>query len=189
MLSDAGFTALIPIDEVAQGELHRLDSFSCGKSDLDDFLRSEAASLHSDHLGHTCLIFHEDFPSVAGYITLSNDAIPLKTSEISDLGLAYEIELPAFPAVKIGRLAIHKDLKRQGIGKRILDLAIGELVGVQTVTTGRLLITDALNEYDVIAFYQKYGFMESYWAADKVKNHGGKSKERPTIKMIRDIYA
>lgn len=188
MLSNAGFTALISISEVAQGEIHRLDSFSCGKSTLDDFLRSEAANFHSDHLSHTSLLFHEDFPSVAGYITLSNDAIPLKTSEIGDLGLAYETELPAFPAVKIGRLAVHKELKRQGVGKRILDLAIGELVGVQTVTTGRLLITDAINESEVIDFYQKYGFMESYWAAEKEKNHGGKKKERLTIKMIRDIY-
>ncbi|QLQ02291.1 MAG: hypothetical protein HZY77_04955 [Thiobacillus sp.] len=100
MLSEGGFTALIPINEVAQSELYRIDSFSSGETSLDSFLHSEAANLHSDHLGHTSLLFHEDFASVVGYITLSNDAIPLKTSEIGDLGLAYEIELPAFPAVK-----------------------------------------------------------------------------------------
>lgn len=188
MLSDAGFTALIPINEVVKSELHRLNSFSCGEHGLDSFLRSDAANLHSDHLSHTNLLFHEDFPSVVGYITLSNDAIPLKTSEIGDLGLAYEIELSAFPAVKIGRLAVHQYLQRQGFGKRIIDLTIGELVGAQTVTTGRMLITDAINESTVIAFYRKLGFMESYWAAEKAKNHSGKSKQT-TIKMIRDIYA
>lgn len=189
MLSEGGFTALIPINEVAQSELYRIDSFSSGETSLDSFLHSEAANLHSDHLGHTSLLFHEDFASVVGYITLSNDAIPLKTSEIGDLGLAYEIELPAFPAVKIGRLAVHQSLQRQGIGKLILDLAIGELAGIQSITTGRMLITDAINQTKVISFYQKHGFMESYWAADRIKNHGGKMKERSTIKMIRDIYA
>lgn len=188
MLSDAGFTALIPINEVAPEEQHRIKDFSCGIPNLDSFLIEQATNLHTDHLGHTSVLFHEDFDGLVGYVTLSNDAIPLKTSEIGGLGLAYEVQLSAFPAIKIGRMAVHKDLQSNGIGQRMLDLATGEIVGTPGVTTARLLITDAVNDPRVISFYTKCGFMESYWAIDQAKNHG-KGMERATIKMIRDIYA
>lgn len=188
MLSDTGFTALIPINEVAPSEQFRIRLFSCGTPSLDAFLIDHAKDQHEDHLGHTSVLFHEDFEGMVGYITLSNDAIPLKTSEVGNLGLAYEVKLSAFPAVKIGRMAVHEELQRLGIGQRILDLATGELVGTPTVTTARLLITDAVNDPRVISFYMKARFFESYWAIDQAKNHG-KGMERATIKMIRDIYA
>jgi hypothetical protein len=35
MLSEIGFTALIPINEVAPQELYRLEQFSCGTPSLD----------------------------------------------------------------------------------------------------------------------------------------------------------
>lgn len=188
MLSEIGFTALIPINEVAPQELYRLEKFSCGTPSLDVFLHAQALNLHSDHLSHTSVFFHEDFGGLVGYITLSNDSIPLKTSEVGELGLAYQTDLQSFPAVKIGRLAVHCDLQCQGLGARLLNLAIGEVIGAQTVSASRLIITDAVNDARVIGFYEQQGFLESFWAADQARNRG-KGKDRATIKMIRDIYA
>lgn len=187
MLSSVGFTALIPIHEVAEAELYRLKKFSCGNQSLDVFLQEKAHELHLDHLSHTNLLFHEDFGGLVGYITLSNDSIPLKVSEVGDLGLAYQTDLQSYPAVKIGRLAVHADLQRKGVGARLLDLAIGEVIGVQTVAAARLMITDAVNDPKVIRFYGQHGFLESFWATDQARKHG-KGKDRATIKMIRDIY-
>jgi GNAT superfamily N-acetyltransferase len=187
-LSEIGFTALIPINEVVVGMLPRISDFSSGLPGLDSFLCDSAKDLHCDHLSHTSLLFHEDFDGVVGYITLANDSIPLKTSEVGDLGLAYKVDLTAYPAVKIGRLAVHKSLQGTGVGNRIMDLAIGELVGTQAITTARLMITDAINDPKVISFYEKCGFVESFWATEQANNHG-RGKQRATIKMIRDIYA
>jgi ribosomal protein S18 acetylase RimI-like enzyme len=187
MLSGIGFTALIPINEVAETELYRLKQFSCGNHSLDSFLHAQAQELHADHLNHTNLLFHEEFGGLVGYITLSNDSIPLKVSEVGDLGLAYQTDLHSFPAVKIGRLAVHADLQRTGVGTRLLDLAIGEIVGAQTVTAARLMITDAVNDPKVIRFYERHGFLESFWATDQARNNG-RGRDRATIKMIRDIY-
>lgn len=188
MLSEVGFTALIPVNEVAPQELYRLKQFACGTPSLDTFLHTQALDLHLDHLSHTSVFFHEDFGGLVGYITLSNDSLPLKTSEVGELGLAYQTDLTSFPAVKIGRLAIHCDLQCQGLGARLLNLAIGEVIGAQTVAASRLIITDAVNEARVIKFYEQQGFLESFWATDQARNHG-RGKERATIKMIRDIYA
>lgn len=188
ILSNGGFSGLVPIADLAEDALYRLHSFSSGREDLDAYLSEEATDFHVDHLSHTSLLFHEDFDGLVGYITLTNDAIPLKTSEIGDLGLAYKTQLKHYPAIMICRLAIHKDLQCQGIGERILNLAVGEIVGSSTVTTARLLITDAVNESRVLRFYESNGFVESFWAVEQHKNHN-KGKERATIKMIRDIYA
>lgn len=107
-LSEAGFTALIPISEVAAEIPPRIAEFSSNSPVIDSFLCDSAKNQYCDHLRHTSLLFHENFDGVAGYITLANDAIPLKLSEVGELGLAYKVDLTSYPAVKIGRLAVHK---------------------------------------------------------------------------------
>jgi ribosomal protein S18 acetylase RimI-like enzyme len=190
MLDPEGFTGLIPIIEVAPEFQSWLDTFTCGRDSLDQFLCEQASALHRDHLSHTSVLFHEDFTGLVGYISMSNDAIPLRTSEVGDLGLAYHLELPAYPAVKIGKLAIHADLQGHGVGEHILNLAVGNLIGSPTVSTARLLITDAVNDDKVIRFYRRCGFEESYWASEQAKHHRApKGKARETLKMLRDIYA
>lgn len=187
-LADGGFTSLIPINEVNPSVLHRVAEFCCGTPSLDTFLHTQAKDLHIDHLNHTSLLFHNDFGGLAGYIAMGNDSIPLNISEVGELGLSYNIELTSYPAVKIGRLAVHQDLQGQKIGRKILDLAIGQLIGVQTVTAARLMITDAINDSKVVAFYLQCGFEKSLWADNQAKHHT-RGKQRTTIKMIRDIYA
>jgi ribosomal protein S18 acetylase RimI-like enzyme len=189
MLSVEGFTALIPLQDVATDELHRLDTFVSGRPELDDFVRSEARQLHDDHLSCTSLIFHDDFAGLVGYITLTNDAIPLTQFEVGQLGLNYNVALPAFPAVKICKLAVHSELQSQGIGKLILELAIGEIVSTHNVSSARFIITDAVNDPRTLAFYERMGFIESYWATEQAKNHKERrAQQRATIKMLLDIY-
>ena len=189
-LAEEGFTGLIPINEVVPSEVHRIQAFSSGNERLDDFLAEQASEFHSSHIGYTNVLFHSDFPGMVGYVTMANDSIKLRGVEISELGLNLaDIELPSYPAVKIGRLAVHKDLKRQGIGKRIMDLALGQITGNTSIAAARILITDAVNDPNVLQFYASLKFEESIWAAeDHRKGSHGRAKERATIKMIRDIY-
>lgn len=121
-LSDIGFTGLIPLHEVAQEEMFRVGAFVSLSADLDFYLKNTALDHRLEHLSTTSVIFHEDFVGLVGYITLANDAIKLVPTEINHLGLNCESQISTFPAVKICRLAIHKDLRGNGIGSRILDL-------------------------------------------------------------------
>lgn len=188
MLSEQGFTGLISLDEVAPEAMAHVAAFECGTQTLDDFLQQQAQDFHNDHLGHTSLIFHEDFDGLVGYITLSCDSIHLKTSEVGELGLAYDADLKTYPAIKIGRLAIHESLQGKGAGPHLLNQAIGELIDSKPIAAARILITDAVDTEQAISFYKKAGFEESYWAVEQATNHGRKGVERGTIKMIRDIY-
>jgi ribosomal protein S18 acetylase RimI-like enzyme len=179
-----GFTGLIALDEAAPETQDWIKRFSCGTASLDNFLRNEADDLHQDHLNRTSLLFHEEFEGLVGFVTLTNDSIPLTPYEIGELGLNYECPVTSFPSIKICRLGVHAGLQRQGIGERIVQLVMGGILAATNLTTARFLITDAINDQNVIDFYQKQGFVESYWAKGKRGN-----SNTATIKMLRDIYA
>lgn len=196
MLPKGGFTGLIPLNEVAPQALPWIDTFDSGRPNLDQFLRDTAKDQHADHLSQSSLIFHDQFEGLVGYITMANDCVPLTPFETGELGLRNLYDLRYFPAVKICRLAVHQELKRQGIGRFIIELAIGQIIGSQTPSAARLLITDAVNEPEVLAFYKGMGFFDSGWADEQAKKaqqqqKGGKGSppgQRATVKMLRDLY-
>lgn len=164
-----------------------LSCFTCGKPRLDDFLKETALALHKARLGFTNVVFHQDFEGPVGYFTLSNDSIPLNDSEKFDLGLEVDVTLSAFPAVKIGRLAVHKELQDHGVGAQVMDLVFGEIIDSGSLSAGRLVVVDADNDEKVLHFYKKLGFERSLWAEQQARNHGKKGRPVSTIKMHRDI--
>lgn len=176
-----GYLAIPEID------LSAISSFCCDKPHLDEFLTTTALALHQSRLGFTHVVFHQDFEGPVAYFTLSNDAIPLNESERFDLGLDSDIKLSAFPAVKIGRLAVHKELQCNGVGTAVMDLIIGEILDSASLSAGRLIVVDADNEERVINFYKRLGFERSLWAENAAKNHTRKSRPPSAIKMHRDI--
>lgn len=189
MLLEEGY-GLLPIDQIGTPEV--LERFSCGKPHLDAFLVDQALAQHADRLGFTCVVFHEDFQEApVAYYTLANDGIPLKQSEQTELGHREQLSFATFPAVKIGRLAVHHTLHGSGVGSAVMKLIIGEILDNSTQSAARLLVVDADNTPDVIAYYERQGFQNSLWAQDQLQNHGrNKRSGRPaTVKMIRDVLA
>lgn len=185
-LAEDGF-GLLPVDQVS-AELLR--AFKCGKGHLDAFLVN-APAFHRDRLGLTTLVMHRDVPGkVVGFFTLSNDALPLTTSEEGELGLIDFASLGSYPAVKLGRLAVAQDFQGKGIGRQIMDLVHGEILDSRSLSAARIVILDADNEPGVIAFYRKLGYQESIWAEKKSKTSGPRrATPAATVKMLRDILA
>lgn len=185
MLSPDGYGHLSVLDVDAS----IFDTFTCGKQNLDEFITKTALPFQEARLGFTRVVFHEAFHGPVGYFTLSNDAIPLNPSERFELGLAEFVQLPSFPAVKLGRLAVHRELQGKGVGSAIMDLIIGEVADTGALCAGRLIVVDADNEPAVLDFYRKVGFEKSLWAEAQARNHGGSRKNRTaaTVKMHRDI--
>ena len=169
-----------------------LNNFDCGKAHLNEFLRLQAIDFHKENLGYTTAVFHQDLDRMAGYFTLSSDAIPLKDSEQQEHGIWHK--LSAFPAVKMGRLAVDAEYRRKGIGSDIISLAIGAIIDSRSQVAARFLLVDADNLPAVIDFYEANGFIKSLWAEDQSQHHEKKPKKgqlqsKLTIKMIRDIVA
>ncbi|MBS0352365.1 MAG: GNAT family N-acetyltransferase [Proteobacteria bacterium] len=184
MLPEEGY-GYLPITEV---EPATLGAFACGKPRLDEFLTTQARVLHEARLGFTNVVFHQQFEGPVGYFTLANDAIKLNTSEKFDLGVDEYVELAAFPAVKVGRLAVHQDLQRMGVGAALMALLLGDILNTAGLSAARLIVVDADNDDAVLRFYEKLGFETSLWAEDMAKNHTKKGARPATIKMHRDVF-
>lgn len=175
---------LLPVVEVAPD---LLASFRCGKDHLDAFL-AQSPEFHRARLGLTTVVFHRERPGqVVAYFTLANDALPLTTSEQSELNV--DVVLKAYPAVKLGRLAVAQQFQGQGIGEQVMGFVHGEILDSMSLSAARLVILDADNDPRVTSFYKKLGYQESLWAEAQAKHHspGRKGAATPTVKMIRDI--
>lgn len=186
-LRDEGY-GLVPVVEVAPLLLERFD---CGKEHLNRFL-VEAQGWHTDRLGFTTVAFHEDRPGqVVGYFTLANNGLRLTTSEQGELGLCDKVDLASFPAVKVCRLGVAKELQGQGVGRQLMTLVHGEIHETSSFCAARIVIVDADNAPAVVSFYASLGYRNSLYAEQQARNHGtGKRRGPPSaIKMIRDILA
>jgi GNAT superfamily N-acetyltransferase len=119
----AGGYGLLPIHDVAKDVIA---TFDCGRANLNSFLSDASHKMHEHRLGFTSVVFHEDVKGPLGYFTLSNDAIPLNSSEIFEFGIEDGHGLSAFPAVKIGRLAVSSAYHGRGVGGAVMNLILGE---------------------------------------------------------------
>lgn len=153
--------------------------FSCGRDQLDEFLREDAKSYGEHGLTKTVIVFLNGFDGVAAYFSLSSDAVVLNDSEKFELGVTLPVK--SFPAVKITKLAIASKLQRQKIGNELINFICG-LVHHDQIAT-RLLTVDAVNSPDVLGFYERTGFVPSL--------QEGRSRQyqlRETILMFKDLY-
>jgi GNAT superfamily N-acetyltransferase len=140
--------------------------FDCGDSELNGFLFDDAVNYLIERLAKTYIF--DDGEKTVAYWALLNDSLSIK-----DLGdditektyvkwykrIANTLNdgkrKKSYPAVKIGRLAVHKDYKGKGIGRDILDLIVFYFTE-KNISACKFITVDAL--IDAIPFYQIYGF-------------------------------
>ncbi|MEW5913990.1 MAG: GNAT family N-acetyltransferase [Thermodesulfobacteriota bacterium] len=91
------------------------------------------------------------------FASLLNDAIRLSTNQQHRLVPQTIRRYPEFPAVKIGRLGVHKDFQRSHIGSKMLDI-IKELFLTDNRTGCRFITVDAYNHPSTLAFYRRNDF-------------------------------
>ncbi|MBQ0917236.1 GNAT family N-acetyltransferase [Hydrogenophaga aromaticivorans] len=184
-LRETGY-GLLPLPDVPP-ELIR--AFDCGKPRLNEFLQERALSFHETRLSLCWVVLHADHSDHAiGYFTLSNDSVPLSSSEETDLGLLDHSGLTRFPAVTIGRLAVASTFHGTGASTQLMHMALDQIRGdISTFSAARLASVDADNDSKVLQYYERHGFQRSLWADKQAKNHASKPQTRQTVKMLRDI--
>lgn len=166
------------IDDVEQS---LYQNFECNRQELNDFLIQDALDYHKDNITHTTLVFVKN--KLIGYFSLSSDALKLTPLEILEVGFNTKYPVTYFPAVKLTKLAIHKNHSGKGYGSMILKLIEGLLYDMQLAI--RFITLDAVNDEKVINFYLKNGFTESLQQANERKQQ----RNRATILMYKDIFA
>jgi GNAT superfamily N-acetyltransferase len=135
-------------------------SFDCNDEDLNDFVWNDAKR-HKDLLiAETYAFKFVDDQGLAtapvAFASLSNDLIPLPSDLKDDYGLGGFL-YKNFPAVKIGRLAVHKDLQDENIGTDILNIL--KVLFITNNRTGcRFITVNAINRPRTLNFYLKNDF-------------------------------
>jgi hypothetical protein len=137
--------------------------FDCGDTDLNGFLFDDAKNYAKDLMAVTYLI--QDEQKTIAYFNYLNDKISHTDLDgnIEKFAERIGILLPkekshykSYPAVKIGRLAVHKDCQNGGgYGRKIINFTKG-LFTHKNKTGCKFITVDAYR--DSLKFYEKMGF-------------------------------
>jgi GNAT superfamily N-acetyltransferase len=131
---------------------HDRKEFDCGETSLNDFLRQFARQNNEKGLGRTFVAVLPQSSRVYGYYTLASGMVRYETAPK---------KLPRYPVpvALLGRLAVDKVAKGQGLGEFLLLDALRRAAGLAEQIGIYAVEVDALNE-QARAFYLKYGFLE-----------------------------
>ena len=126
---------MIPFDEFLRNyDVKKLDEhfpvsdFDCGDEDLNDFLKKEVFLYKEQLLAMPYVLTKkDDISKILAYFTLANDKISVtdfpsnsQFNKFKKENFNKEKFLRSYPSVKIGRLAISKELQGQGVGTHLL---------------------------------------------------------------------
>ena len=140
--------------------LHDRKAFDCGVEKLNIFLKQHANQNQSKNLSKTYVavvtVTADDHKKIFGYYTLS--AGHIQCDQLPD---NIKSKLPKYPVPigRIGRLAVDKEYKGQGIGGFLLHDAITNVLNIAEKMGVFAVVVDAKND-DAKSFYKKYGFTE-----------------------------
>jgi len=127
--------------------------FDCGDADLNEFFTKDAKFYQEQLLANT--YYWEKNNKIAAMFSVSNDAIQLSNREKRKTHP--EKPLRAYPAVKIGRLAVSTEYQKKGLGRQVLDF-LKILFLIKNKTGCRYLTVDAYNKPGTTGFYEKNDF-------------------------------
>ena len=134
---------------------HALDSFDCGKEDLNRFLKRQAWNSQQAHSAQTYVLVSELI--VLGYYSLAAGSISHdEATERTRKGLARH----PIPVILLARLAVDKTLQGKGFGPALLKDALLRVAEAADTIGARALLVHAKNE-DARGFYKHFNFEPS----------------------------
>lgn len=137
--------------------VHDRAGFDCGVDALNRYLREQAMQdIKRRVAGCWVLTATAEPQAVLGYYTLSPEAVDI--GEVKNVSPASIARLPRYPrlgAVLLGRLAVARSEKGNGLGKLLLQDAT--LRALHAEIPPIIMVTDPKDE-KAEAFYTKFGF-------------------------------
>lgn len=145
--------AISPPGPLSDG--HRLDDFQCASLELTKWLINRARKNHRDGASR-CFVVCDEQQDVIGYYALAAGAV----SHERVPGSVKRNMPDPIPVAVLGRLAVHTDWTRKGIGQGLLKDAVQRTLQAAQRMGIRVLLCHAIDE-QAKAFYLKHGFIES----------------------------
>lgn len=131
--------------------LHDYSRFDCGNPDLNKYLEF-ALQARAMNLGRSFVAVEEGSNVVLGYYTrlpnsVSGEILPSSRSRVS------------VPVMLLAKLAVRKELKRQGIGKKLLRHCLEAAIVLSEAESCNAVTLDAKDQ-EAKDYYLQYGFKE-----------------------------
>jgi len=138
--------------------VHKKNEFCCEKELLDNYLHKQATQDVKRKLSACFVLGDNNSHVVKGYYTLSNNSIP---SILIPEGVKKQLpnSYTSIPTTLLGRLAIDKNFKGNGIGKILLVDALKRCYEISKTIGSYAVIVDPLDN-EAQTFYAKYGFIK-----------------------------
>lgn len=158
------------------------DDFSSDR-DLNEFFKADCLAYERGlWVKNYKVLLRDQNEPILGLVSLLNDALRFETRGQKRKYTHYQKNyLEAHPAVKVGRLAVRKELENAGIGSKVLILLKAFFL-TENRTGCRFITGDAYNRPEVIRFYQKNGFIQ-------IKATGSPEGEAPaTVSMFFPLF-
>jgi GNAT superfamily N-acetyltransferase len=148
-MPDASDFQIAPLDSS-----HHRGAFDCGQEALNLYLRQLATQDVRRNLAQTYVMIREDL-AVVGYYTLSAGTI-----EHIHLPATARKKLPRYPipAALIGRLAVDRNYRGQGLARKLLGDALHRAAAISNALGIHAVVVDAKDEM-AAGFYRKFGFI------------------------------
>lgn len=138
---------------------------------LKIFLQRDAWQFHEENIAKTFVLVDstEVGARIYGYVSLTCSAIELDGEQKPQEPVRANA-YPTYPAVKIVRLAIDKEIQRKGYGEVLMAWTIAHVTDKIMPNAGcRFLIVDSKKES--IGFYEKSGFILVNSAENRAANN------------------
>lgn len=146
-------------------------SFDCSDPDLNEFLRNDAKNYLKKLLAVTYIVEYDNV--AVAFFSLSNDKISSEDCGSNNrFKTLFKEKMPggkryrSYPAVKLGRFAVHKDYQGQKLGSKLLDYIKGFFLN-NNKTGCQYITVDAYERS--LTFYKNNGF-EFFNEKDKKKD-------------------
>jgi GNAT superfamily N-acetyltransferase len=136
---------------------HDREGFDCGSEPLNSFLKQTARQHEERGISRTFVLVEEDDSDpkrILGFFSLN-----LCQVKTDDLPPEEAKRLPrSVPGIRLGRLAVAKELQRQGVGRTLLVGAMGKFMEIFNSAGGIGLFVDA-KDLDAKRYYEQFGFV------------------------------
>ena len=145
---------LRPPERLAQH--HRIDAFRCSHESLARWLRERAFDGQASGASHTFVVCEGD--TVVGFYSLAAGSV----SHAQAAGAKMRRNMPdPIPVALLGRLAVHEDHERRGIGSGLLkDASLRCLRAAQEGPGVVAILCHAIDDA-AKSFYLAHGFVQS----------------------------
>ena len=137
-----------------QGRQHDRTAFHCGAEALDRYFKQQARQDADKRVAAPFVAIRPPDAKVLGYYTLSASVLTL-----ADLPNELARKLPRYPQLPVtllGRLAVDKSSKGQGLGEYLLLDALRRSLAHADQIAAMAVVVDAKDE-SAAAFYRHYG--------------------------------